>query len=210
LKRGVELRFSDIKVGCIYNVIFDPVKGCEFDGKHLALVLKKNNDNNTFIVMPLTTAPSGAGINKIEFGPIASLPTSLRGNRTYAVFNQIRTVNASRFIALKEGSCVVECPMDMGIFSDLLLLGIKELLHSVPQDDKIAILKKAYEGERVIKAKDLAYTIRGLKNRRAEIEEEISRLKHEIKETLQGISYSLEQKYIDDGIQSIFDEAMYE
>ena len=210
LKRGVVLRFSDIKVGCIYNVIFDPVRDCEFDGKHLALVLKKNNDNNTFIVMPLTTAPSGSGINKVELGPIASLPTSLKGNRTYAVFNQIRTVNASRFIALKEGSCVIECPIDTGVFSDLLLLGIKELLHNVSQDDKIAILKKAYEGERVIKAKDLAYTIRGLKNQRVEIEEEISRLKYEIKETLQGISYSLDKKYIDDGIQSIFDEAMNE
>lgn len=204
------MRFSDIKVRCIYNVIYDPVRGCEFDGKHLTLVLKKNNDNNTFIVMPLTTASSDVGINKIELGPIASLPTSLRSNRTYAVLNQIRTVNASRFIALKEGSSVVECPMDMGIFSDLLFLGIRELIHSVSQDDKIAILKKAYEGEKVIKAKDLAYIIKGLNNRRAEIDEEISSLKNEIKETLKGISYSLEQKYIDDGIQSIFDEAMHE
>lgn len=204
------MRFSDIKVGCIYNVIFDPVRDCEFDGKHLALVLKKNNDNNTFIVMPLTTAPSGAGINKIEIGPIASLPTSLKGNRTYAVFNQIRTVNASRFIALKEGKSVIECPIDKGVFSDLLLLGIKEILHNVPQDDKIAILKKAYENECVIKAKDLAYNIKGLQKSNVASGEEISRLKHMIKETLQGISYSLEQKYIDDGIQCIFDEAMRE
>lgn len=203
------MRFSDIKVGYIYNVIFDPVRGCEFDGKHLAVVLKKNNDNNTFIVMPLTTAPSGVGINKIELGPIASLPTSLKGNRTYAVFNQIRTLNASRFIALKEGNCVVECPIDVNLISDLLLIGIKELLHNVPQDDKITIYKKAHEGERVIKAKDLAYTIKGLKNQSVENEEEISKLKYEIKEILQDISYSLEQKHIDDGIQSIFDEAMY-
>lgn len=210
LKRGVELRFSDIKVGYIYNVIFDPVRSCEFDGKHLALVLKKNNDNNTFIVMPLTTAPSGAGINKVELGPIASLPTSLKGNHTYAVFNQVRTVNASRFIALKEGSCIVECPIDKDLFSDLLLLGIKEILHSVPQDNKIAILKKAYEDECVIKAKDLAYNIKRLLKSNSASDEEISRLKHLIKETLQGISYSLEQKYIDNGIQDIFDEAMHE
>ena len=204
------MRFSDIKVGCIYNVIFDPVEACEFDGKHLAVVLKKNNDKATFIVMPLTSAPSGAGVNKIELGTIPTLPMSLRGNRTYAVLNQILTVNASRFISLKEGGCVIECPMDKDVFSELLLLGIREILYSIPQDVKISILKKAYEGERVIKAKDLAYTIRGLKKQSVEFEEEISRLKNEIKETLQDISYSLEQKHIDDGIQSIFEEAMHE
>ena len=42
------MRFSDIKVGCIYNVIFDPVRDCEFDGKHLAVVLKRNNDKGGF------------------------------------------------------------------------------------------------------------------------------------------------------------------
>lgn len=202
------MRFSDIKVGHIYNVIFDPVRGCEFDGRHLALVLKKNNDNNTYIVMPLTTAPSGAGVNKVELGPINSLPTSLKGNRTYAVFNQIRTVNASRFIALKEGGDVIECSIDHCVFSELLLLGIKEILYSVSQDEKIALLKKAYEDERVIKAKDLAYTIKGLQKSIAESEEEISRLKREIKAILQDISFSLEKKYLDDGIQSIFDDAM--
>ena len=46
------MRFSDIKVGYIYNVIFDPVRDCEFDGRHLAVVLKRNNDKATFIVMP--------------------------------------------------------------------------------------------------------------------------------------------------------------
>lgn len=48
------MKFSDIQVGYIYNVIFDPVRNCEFNGKHLALVLKRNNDKQTFIVMPLT------------------------------------------------------------------------------------------------------------------------------------------------------------
>jgi mRNA-degrading endonuclease toxin of MazEF toxin-antitoxin module len=205
---GAELRFSDIEVGHIYNVIFDPVRDCEFDGKHLALVMKRNNDKTTYIVMPLTSAPSGAGINKIDIGLIASLPTSLRRNRTYAVFNQIRTVNASRFIALKEGSKVVECPIASGVFSELLMLGIKEIIYSVSQDDKIVILKKAYEDECVIKAKDLAYTIKGLQKSNAASGDEISVLKQEIKKSLQGISYSLEKQFIEDGIQGILDEAM--
>lgn len=79
------MRFSDIEVRCIYNVIFDPVEACEFNGKHLAVVLKKNNDKKTFIVMPLTTVPNGAGVNKIEIGQIATLPTPLKRNRTFAI-----------------------------------------------------------------------------------------------------------------------------
>ena len=83
------MRFSDIKVGYIYNVIFDPVRNCEFNGKHLAVVLKRNNDKSTYIVMPLTSAPNGVGVNKIKIGAMNCLPTSLKSNETYAVFNQI-------------------------------------------------------------------------------------------------------------------------
>lgn len=202
------MRFSDIKVGCIYNVIFDPVRDCEFDGKHLALVLKKNNDKSTFIVMPLTSASNGDGINKIEIGQISSLPNSLKGNGTYAVFNQIRTVNSNRFITLKEGDSVVECPIEETVFSQLFILGIKEIVYSVSQEQKIEILKRAYESECIIKAKDLAYTIIGLKKLNIDNEEKISELKHEIRETLQGISYSLEKQYVDDGIQDIFNALM--
>lgn len=101
------MRFSDIKVGYIYNVIFDPVRDCEFDGRHLAVVLKKNNDKATFIVMPLTSASNGDGVNKVKLGVMTTLPSSLKLNDTYAVYNQVRTVNADRFITLKEGSAIV-------------------------------------------------------------------------------------------------------
>lgn len=96
------MRASDIKVGKIYNVIFDPVRECEFDGKHLALVIKKNPDGATFVVVPLTSSSNGIGINKLFVGQIESLPESLKKNDAYAVLNQIRTVNATRFISLKE------------------------------------------------------------------------------------------------------------
>lgn len=132
VEKGEQIvRASDIKVGCIYNVIFDPVRNCEFDGKHLAVVLKKNNDKSTFIVMPLTSASNGNGINKIHIGQIASLPASLKSNNTYAVFNQVRTVNASRFISLKEGNTVIEALFPQDKFHQLLVLAIKELVYSV-------------------------------------------------------------------------------
>lgn len=110
------MRFSDIKVGYIYNVIFDPVRDCEFDGKHLAVVLKKNNDKASFIVMPLTSAPNGVGVNKMDVGEMECLPTSLKNNHTYAVYNQIRTVNANRFITLKECGTVKECQMEKSLY----------------------------------------------------------------------------------------------
>ena len=153
------MRFSNIKVGYIYNVIFDPVRDCEFDGKHLAVVLKKNNDKATFIVMPLTSAPNGVGVNKIKLGAMNSLPSSLKTNDTYAVYNQVRTVNADRFIALKEGSAVKECPMEKYIFHKLLFLGLREMVYSIPQEERIEILKSVYEAELISKAKDMAYQI---------------------------------------------------
>lgn len=157
------MRATAIKVGCIYNVIFDPVRDCEFNGKHLAVVLKKNNNKSTFIVMPLTSSSNGNGINKLHIGQILSLPASLRNNNTYAVFNQLRTVNASRFIALKEGSKVIEAVFPQDKFQSIMLLSIKELVYSVNQDTKIQLLKTAYEQECVTKAKDIAYRIIALK-----------------------------------------------
>lgn len=198
------MRFSDIKIGYLYNVIFDDVRKCEFDGKHLALVLKRNNDNQTFIVMPLTSEPNGDGINKINLGSINSLPSSLRSNNTYAVFNQIRTVNASRFISLKEGVKVIESKIDDEIFYNLLSLGIKDLLFDVQQDERIKLLKIMYENECVNKAVNLAYNILRLK-KTVEDKEKIMCIEKEIKEIIKNIPYTLEQKHIDNGIKNILD-----
>lgn len=201
------MRFSDIAVGCVYNVIFDPVRPCEFDGKHLAVVLKKNNDKSTCIVMPLTTSSNGDGTNKKSLGKIPSLPTSLKGSYTYAVFNQVRTINANRFIALKEGPNPIQCPVGPAVFAEVLTLAIGEIMYSATRDEKIAILKKAYEAECVIKAKNLAYNIIRMRQESPIPEEKICELKIMIRETLYGgIPYSLEAHEISSGIQGIFEE----
>ncbi len=199
------MRFSDIKIGHIYNVIFDPVRVCEFNGKHLALVLKRNNDNQTYIVMPFTSGQNGNGVNKIKLDAVDSLPTSLRSNDTYAVFNQIRTVNANRFIALKEGTSLVNAKVDDETISKLLYLGINELIFNLNQDKKIELLKNLYEKECVVKAKNLAYDILKLRKNTEEKKNEIERIEQQIKDTINNIPYNLEQKYIDDGIKDIFD-----
>ena len=201
------MRFSDIKVGYIYNVIFDPVRDCEFDRKHLAVVLKRNNDKATFIVMPLTSAPNGVGVNKIKLGAMNSLPSSLKTNDTYAVYNQVRTVNADRFIALKEGSAVKECPMEKYIFHKLLFLGLREMVYSIPQDERIEILKSAYEAELISKAKDMAYQIVKLRKEEIPDKKKIDEFLVQINETIKGVTYSLDKQFVKDGIDAIFNEA---
>ena len=201
------MRFSDIKVGYIYNVIFDPVRDCEFDGKQLAVVLKRNNDKATFIVMPFTSAPNGVGVNKIKLGAMNSLPSSLKTNDTYAVYNQVRTVNADRFIALKEGSAVKECPMEKYIFHKLLFLGLREMVYSIPQEERIEILKSVYEAELISKAKDMAYQIVKLRKEEIPDKKKIDEFLVQINETIKGVTYSLDKQFVKDGIDAIFNEA---
>lgn len=201
------MRFSDIKVGYIYNVIFDPVRNCEFDGKHLAVVLKRNNDKATFIVMPLTSAPNGDGVNKIKLGAMNSLPSSLKCNDTYAVYNQVRTVNANRFIALKEGNTVKECQMEKSVFHNLLFLGLREMVYSISQDDKIEILKRTYEAELILKAIDIAYQVVKLRKSETFDKEKVDELLMQIKETINHVAYSLDEQFVQDGIDAIFEEA---
>lgn len=152
------MKFSDIKIKHVYNVIFDPVRNSEFDGKHLALVLKKNNDMKSTIVLPLSSAISGLGSNKIKIS-INSLPTSLRGNPTYAVYNQIRTVHASRFIRLKQGQNIVQANVDNKIFKLLINKIFIDITHDISKS-RIELLETMLDTECVIKAKSIAYQIK--------------------------------------------------
>lgn len=163
------MNFSKIRTRYIYNVIFDDVRPCEFDKKHLAVVIKKNNDGQTFIVMPLTSEPNGNGVNKIKVGIINSLPSSLRSNETYAVFNQIRTVNASRFISLKEGNNVVESKMEDDLFLKLLSLGMNDMTFNLNYEERINLFKNQHEQACILKAIDLAYNIIKLKSKIEEL-----------------------------------------
>ena len=156
----------------------------------------------------MTSASNGNGINKIHIGQVASLPTSLKRNDTYAVFNQVRTVNASRFISLKEGRSIVEAQLPQDIFHQLLVLAIKELIYSIDQDSKIYLLKIAYEQECVEKAKDIAYRIIALERSADDNSAVITELEKKIKDILLTIPYSLKQKYIDDGIETIFKRSL--
>ena len=201
------MKASDIKVGNIYYVDYEPVRNGEFNGLHLSVALKKNNDKVTFVVMPLTSSANGDGINKVNIGKVAGLPPNIRTKDTYAVYNQVRTVNASRFIAVKGKGGKIDVPVDSGIMQELYGLLMLDVLYNIPQDDKISVLKKAYDSERCNKARDLAYNIIKLRKKGAS-EEKITALKNEIRETLKEASYTLDAAHIADGAQVIFDEAL--
>lgn len=201
------MKISDIKVGNIYYVDYEPVRNGEFNGLHLSVVLKKNNDKHTFVVMPLTSSANGDGVNKINIGKVAALPPNINHKDTYAVFNQVRTVNASRFRAVKNDSGRVNVTMDNEIMCKLYDLLLCDVLYNVTSNDKISILKNAYDKERFNKAKDMAYAI--IKLRKSETNEaKATVLKTSIREILKDASYTLDAAQIADGIQRIFDEAI--
>ena len=131
---------KDIKVGNIYFVDFDPVKTGEFDRKHLAVVIKKNYDKITFVVIPMTSKERGAGINKVPLGIIECLPPNLRDKESYAVIDQLRTLHSSRFHELKNGDNAVDAIMPKDKMHMLYKAIIKDLLHDVPDAELREIL----------------------------------------------------------------------
>jgi len=199
------VKLSEIKIGHVYYIDYEPVRNGEFNGKHLSVVLKRNNDRFTFVVMPLTSSANGDGVNKIKIGKLAGLPQNLAHKDTYAVFDQVRTVNADRFFHVKSGGNSIDIPMDTTIWLRLFEFAICDMVFDIGQGEKIGVLKSAYDRERFNRAKDIAYDIIKL---RKMADEKAAALKIEIREMLNNTTYTLDAKQMADGIQEIFDEAL--
>ena len=202
------MRVTDIKVGHIYFVDFDPVRECEFDRRHLAIVMKKNNDNKTFVVMPLTSAYNGNGINKCKLeNAIFGLPSSLASNDTYAVYNQLRAVNASRFIAVKDEGNTSTVSLKQETFLELFNLTILDLMHNLNMEDKLNILKTGYEKQSLSKATSLAYDIikkeKALENKM----QDILYMKNELWGIIRNVPSILEAENIDSAVLQVFKDA---
>ena len=200
------MKYSDIKAGSIYNVDFDPVRPCEFDKIHLALVLKKNNDGKTAIVLPLTSSTNGNDLNKVNLGKLDCLPKSLKTTDTYAVYNQIRTVNANRFIKLKEydengNNNPIDCKMEDSVFEKLLKLSINELCFSYDFDKKMSLYLSLYNQEKLNKCIDLAYRIKQCPGNNDILQSELAML-------LNNFDYVLNETEIKNGIDNIFKDAL--
>lgn len=81
------------------------------------------------------------------------------------------------------------------------------MVYSIPQDDRIRILKNIYESELVLKAKDIAYQIIKLRKNENPNEAQINELLVQIKENIKDVTYSLDKQFVKDGIDVIFEEA---
>lgn len=155
--------------------------------------------------MPLTSASNGNNVNKINIGQISTLPASLRNCNTYAVYNQIRTVNASRFIRLKEydengNNKPVDCPLDADVFKNLLKLAIEELCFSYDYDEKMELYLALYNSVKLKKCITLAYQIK-------KSTEETAALYDELANLLDNFEYTLSKTEINNGIETIFENA---
>ncbi len=157
------MRFSDVFPKHIYSVDFDPVRACEFNSKHLALVLKKNTDLKTAIVVPLTKSSNGQGSNKYNIGKISSLPDNLNRTDSYLVYNQVRTLNCNRFIALKDGSGNrVNSYVSDNIFHQALSLCFEELAKELTLEEKIKYISIKFIETTMERVINLAYNIKRL------------------------------------------------
>lgn len=80
------------------------------------------------------------------------------------------------------------------------------MVYSIPRDDRIQILKHTYETELISKAKDLGYQIVKLRKEASPNEERITELLMQIRDIIENIPYSLEEQFVSDGIETIFEE----
>ena len=134
------MRSGDIKVGHIYYVDFEPVRKGEFDKYHMALVLKKNANKITFITVPLTSNADGLGVNKMEISISEMLPKNLRDKKSYVVYDQVRTVSASRFHNLMDNGSVCDVAVDKSILLSVLTKIIHNLLYGMDDESVNVVL----------------------------------------------------------------------
>lgn len=134
------MKAKDIQIGHIYYVDFEPTRVGEFDKYHMALVLKKNVNNITFITVPITSNAKGLGKNKIKLDINQKLPKNLQDKESYAVYDQIRTVSASRFHNLMEDGEILEVIVDKDIIEDVLEKIITNLLYGMDKESINSII----------------------------------------------------------------------
>lgn len=136
------MRATEIKVGHIYYVDYEPTRRGEFGRLHMCVVLKKNNDLITFVTVPLTSREDAPCNNKLSLGIVDTLPDNLKENESYAVLDQIRTLNASRFRRLKQEDEVVDAYLTEHQLSDLLQAIINDFLADTSDTIKREIANK--------------------------------------------------------------------
>jgi mRNA-degrading endonuclease toxin of MazEF toxin-antitoxin module len=186
---GILMKYSDIKAGNIYYADLNPVREFEFGLHHMSIVLKKGHDKKTVTIVPLTSAKSGLGVNKINLGRMSILPERLtkdkKGNlvNSYAVLDQVRTVAASRLGEIKDGKnpdgtdILLDCVVDLEIFSNLVCKITNFQIANLGDEDAIGEYhKNAFFDYCVKKMIDLTYNVMNGKGNIADNKDEIKYL----------------------------------
>ena len=197
------LRHSDIKVGCIYYVDFEPTQKSEFDGKHLSLALRKNDDNHTVIVLPLTSSPKGLGKGKIELGVLKCLPLSLQNKISYAAVNQVRTVNSTRFFEIKDNGKAVAPKVDNNILEESLYAILNDITYNTDRETKNNLFKKIYIDSSVERLNILLFDLLKEINSKNKNKADISKLKSDILEIMIYVPYKIIYNQIDKRVKPL-------
>lgn len=188
--------YDEINERHIYNVNFEPVRNAEFRGSHFALVLKKNPDDRSVVVMPLTSSKKGLGISKVLVEKINTLPSNLRENDTYAVFNQVRTIDVSRISKLRELSVnpptYVEAEISEKDFKYLVELALEHIGDKLTKEEKLEYHFKKGIAIRTDLILECAYRIKKLDTQNKTIDDEVKKNENEkeierLKNKLSGI-----------------------
>lgn len=134
---GVPVSYNDAKVGRILFANYNPVTKPEFNGNHLSIILKKNADNSTVIVLPLTKVASyDPNSSKKLLGTISALPAGLRQHRSYYVYDQVRTLNTNRLSHILDNGKPLEVFVDGDKLKEVLLDCVKELDYALSVEEK--------------------------------------------------------------------------
>ncbi len=134
------MKAQDIKVGHIYYVDFEPTRKGEFGRHHMGLVLKRTVNQITFITVPLTGSSDTSNKIKLEIKDL--LPEHLKTKDTYAVYDQIRTVNSSRFSNLVEDGNIVDVVVPDAVFDEVLKAIIKNLTSDLSADRQATLIER--------------------------------------------------------------------
>lgn len=173
---GVPVSFNDAKVGRVLFANYDSVIKPEFNGNHLSIILKKNTDSSTIIVLPLTKVASfKQNSSKKLLGTISTLPAGLSKNQSYYVYDQVRTLNVSRLSHILDGGKPIEVFVGDEKLKEVLADCVKELDYALSVEEKDEhyyklfiyartrhMISKAYDIKTASSAEDTKHLVPGL------------------------------------------------
>ena len=131
------------------------------------------------------------------------MPERLKGDKSYAVYDQVRSVNFNRFAPIFKNRGkqeAVDVKIDDEVFTELIEKGTEELEKKLLLEEKLILHRKKLNKAINEKIINLAYEIKKSQGD----EEKIKRIETEIKGiTYNNIEYIFTKKEKENGIENI-------